>query len=85
MPLPTTTFPVQEAARTSDGCAYVISSAFLKPPGVPSQEPIRQIAVALPGSFEVGTAMLLRVVVPPAVTATEVVYTASSPLKTVSV
>lgn len=71
MPLPMTTLPVQEEARTSEGWAYVIRSAFLKPPGVPSQLLMRQIALALPGSFEDGIAMLLRVVVPPALTLTE--------------
>jgi hypothetical protein len=71
VPLPTTTLPVQDAARTSDGCAYVIRSAFLNPLGEPSQLPIRQIALALDGSFEDGIAMLFSVVVPPAVTATD--------------
>ena len=52
---------------------------------MPFQSLIRQIALALLGSFEDGIAIELSVVVPPAVTVTDVVYTASSPLKTVSV
>src|SRR5690242_12442779 len=80
-----TTFPVQDAARTSDGCMYVIRPAFLNPLGVPSQLLIRQIAEALLGSLEDGIARVFRVVVEPAETLTEPVWTASSPLKTVRV
>ncbi len=80
MPLPITTLPVQGAARTSDGWAYVIRSAFLNPLGVPFQSPIRQIARAADGSPDAGIVIVLRAVVAPAATVTWVLWTASSPL-----
>src|ERR1044072_5723384 len=83
LPPPIVTLAVHSAARPSEGWAYVISLAFLNSPGVPSQSPSRQTALAVDGSPVI--VRLCREVTAPAVTFTDAVCTASSPLWTVIV